>query len=162
MAEAVARFGGPAPEEIDRRLRDAAVADADRAEALLLEARDLDPACLPVYFALYKHYFYRSRLAEAEQITLTALEAAARQGGFAPDWRNLEVDTAPWSGASGPIRFFLFSLKALAFIRLRRGAPDEAAAILAKLGEIDPLDQVGATVIRDIAAGVSTGHEVAP
>jgi hypothetical protein len=162
VAEAVLRFGGPAPEEIDRRLREAAVADATRAEALLLEARDLDANCLPVYFALYKHYFYRSRLVEAEKIALAALEAAARQGGFASDWRALEVDTASWSGASGPIRFYLFSLKALAFIRLRRGAPDEAAAILAKLGEIDPLDQVGATVIRDIAAGASTSHEAVP
>jgi hypothetical protein len=162
VAEAVARFGGPTSEEIDRRLRDATLADEERAEVLLLEARELDSGCLPVYFALYKFYFYRSRLAEAEQITLAALETAARQGGFAPDWRELDVDTAPWSQASGPIRFYLFSLKALAFIRLRRGAPDEADAILAKLAEIDPLDQVGATVIRDIAAGASAGPEAAP
>jgi len=158
VAEAAARFGGPTPEEIDRRLRDAA-ADPQRAEALLLEALELDSECLPVYFALYKFYFYRSRLDEAEHITVAALATAARQGRFPADWRTLSTDSAAWSPADGPIRFFLFSLKALAFIKLRRGAKEEAQAILAKLHEIDPADQVGATVIRDIAAGATPQQE---
>jgi tetratricopeptide (TPR) repeat protein len=151
--EAVLRFGGVAPPEIDQRLRDAAAAYADTAQAekLLNEAHALDPECLPVHFALYKFYFYKTRLADAERAARQALAAAARQAGFPADWTTLVPDTTDWSG--GAAHFYLFSLKALAFIRLRCEAGDEARAILAKLAELDPHDSVGASVIRALAAG---------
>ena len=153
MNEAVLRFGGVAPPEIDRRLRDAAAAYADtaHAEQLLNEARALDPECLPVYFALYKFYFYKMRLADAERTARQALAAAARQAGFPADWTTLAPDTTDWSDRTA--HFYLFSLKALAFIRLRCAAGDEARAILAKLAELDPHDRVGASVIGALAAG---------
>jgi tetratricopeptide (TPR) repeat protein len=142
------------PEAVDSRLREAvkAYADADRAEALLREAHALDPHCLPVYFALYKFYFYRKRLAEAEVAALQGIEAAARQAGFATDWNCLGPQSAAWTDTAGPQHFYLFSLKALAFIRLRLGRPQEAAVLLDKLAELDPQDSVGAAVIRALAA----------
>jgi tetratricopeptide (TPR) repeat protein len=148
------RFGGAAPEPVDRRLRDAAsaYADTDRAEALLCEARALDPQCLPVYFALYKFYFYKRRLAEAEATALQGIEVAARQAGFATDWNLLGPHSAAWADTDGPQHFYLFSLKALAFIRLRLGRAGEAAVLLDKLAELDPQDSVGAAVIRALAA----------
>jgi tetratricopeptide (TPR) repeat protein len=151
------RFGGIAPPEVDRRLRDAAAvyADAPRAEALLDEAHALDPDCLPVYFARYKFYFYKSRLAEAERVAREALAVAARRGRFAADWTKLAPDAADWADVQGPAHFYLFTLKALAFIRLRRGAADETRAILARLAELDPHDSVGATVIGALANGAS-------
>jgi hypothetical protein len=106
--ETIAFFGGTAPPEIDWRLRD--------------EAYALDPECLPVYFARYKFFFYKSRLADAEQVARQALETAALQAGFPTDWNVLEPDSADWADFRGPAHFYLFSLKALAFIRLRRGA----------------------------------------
>ena len=89
MNEAALRFGGIAPPEIDRRLRDAAAAYADtpRAETLLNEAHALDPECLPVYFALYKFYFYKSRLADAERAAHQALATAASLGTSPPTGR---------------------------------------------------------------------------
>ncbi len=155
MCEPAPRFGGNAPPEIDRRLRDAAYAAPPRAERLLLDAHRLDPDCLPVYFALYKFYFYRSRLTDAERITLRALEAAARQAGFPGDWTALRPDSADWADIAGPAHFYLFSLKALAFIRLRQGRADEANALLAKLAELDPRDSVGASVIGSLAAATA-------
>jgi hypothetical protein len=128
--------------------------DEARTEALLRAAQNADPQSLPAHFALYKFYFYRRRLAEAEQATRAALAVAAAQGGFPADWAGLDGGSADWSAATGPARFYLFSLKALAFIRLRRGASDETDAILAKLAELDPADQVGGTVIRSLAAEV--------
>jgi hypothetical protein len=53
------------------------------------------------------------------------------------------------------MRFYHFSLKALAFIRLRRGDAEESLALLAKLAEIDPNDQVGAEVIRALHRGAA-------
>ncbi len=107
-----------------------------------------------MYFALYKFYFYRGRLLEAERAALDGLAMAAAQGRFASDWEILRPDSADWTQATGPARFYLFSLKALAFIRLRNGRTTEATAILARLAEIDPTDQVGGSVIRSLATKI--------
>ena len=61
---------------------------------------------------------------------------------------------ADWSCVDAPQHFYLFSLKALAFIRLRRGKKKESLSLLAKLHELDPLDSVGSSVIRDLASAV--------
>ena len=84
-----------------------------------------------------------------------ALVAAAMQGGFDSVWQNLEADTCDWADHAAPAHFYLFSLKALAFIRLRRGDTGESAAMLSKLAELDPGDSVGASVIRSIAEGAT-------
>ena len=152
IVEGRVRFGGIVPPEVDIRLSMAAAAhrDARATEVLLLDAQSIDPTCLPVYFALYKFYFYRSRLAEAERITLQALIAAARQAGISEEWQQLTPCSADWAATDEPQHFYLFSLKALAFIRLRLGRADEARAILAKLAELDPSDTIGASVIRSL------------
>ncbi len=155
MHEPSLRFGGTTPETVDRRLRDAAYAEPARAEALLLDAQHLDPECLPVYFALYKFYFHRSRLADAERVARRALDTAARQAGFPADWATLAPDSVDWSGRVA--HFYLFSLKALAFIHLRQGRAQKACAILNKLVEIDPLDSVGASVIGSLATATAVG-----
>lgn len=157
MMEQSVRFGGTVPHDVELRLSMAAASyrDAKTTEVLLLDAQALDPTCLPVYFALYKFYFYRSRLAEAEHITLQALAAAARQAGFSEEWQQLTPQSADWATSDGPQHFFLFSLKALAFIRLRLGRTAEARAILAKLAELDPADTVGASVIRALEAATA-------
>lgn len=156
MSDDVVRFGGLVPEAIDQLLRDAALAYYGReheAERLLLEARSRDPRCLPVYFAMYKFYFYKQRLLDAEQAVLAGLAMAAQLGQFPVDWAALTPRSATWEAVESPAHFYLFSLKALAFIRLRLGRPDESAVLLAKLSELDPQDQVGGSVIRALAHG---------
>jgi hypothetical protein len=79
--------------------------------------------------------------------------------GFSTDWRQLDSTSAEWLPAVGATRYFLYSLKALAFIRLRREDPEGARRILDKLQELDPEDQVGGSVIQDLALGSGTsGH----
>lgn len=131
-----------------------AYADTERAEALLKQAQTEAPDALPVYFSLYKFYFYKGRLEDAERSARLALEIAARQGGFANDFRALTADSADWSRHDGPQHFYLFSLKALAFIRLRRGDKRDCEQILDKLRELDQADTVGGSVIGSIAAGI--------
>ncbi len=126
-------------------------ADAERAERLLWEAWRAAPAALPVYFSLYKFYFYQGNLDHAERAARLALVAAAQQGWFDADWQKLSAASAQWSDYDAPAHFYLFSLKALAFIRLRQGDASESSAILAKLAEIDPGDSVGACVVRAVA-----------
>lgn len=128
-------------------------ADTQLAETLLWQAQKMAPDALPVYFSLYKFYFYKGNLEQAELSARMALLAAAMRGGFNADWHSLQADSADWQDYDAPSHFYLFSLKALAFIRLRIGDVTESSAILAKLMEIDPADSVGASVIRSILEG---------
>lgn len=129
--------------------------DTERAESLLWQAHELDPDQLEVYIALYKFYFYKYRLDEAQQVTEQALAHAARLGGFPADWQALTPDSANWSVFDGPERIYLYSLKALGFIRLRRMDFEGGEAILNKLTELDPQDCVGGSVLLELAAGLS-------
>jgi hypothetical protein len=150
-------FGGEAPPAVVSLLERAmnSYADTQLAETLLWQAQRMDSNALPVYFSLYKFYFYKGNLEQAELAARMALLAAAMQGGFNADWGSLQADSADWQDYAAPSHFYLFSLKALAFIRLRLGDAVESSAILAKLAEIDPGDSVGASVIRSIVEGAS-------
>lgn len=130
----------------------AAYSDTERAEDLLWQAQRMAPRQLEVYIALYKFYFYKYRLEDAERVAGMALAQAAEQGGFSADWRLLSVASTDWC-RDGAERVYLYSLKALGFIRLRRGDADGGTAILEKLTELDPTDQVGGSVLMDLAAG---------
>jgi len=156
-------FGHGLPVNIRLLLQQAtrAYEQTERAEALLLQARQLAPDALEVGIALYKFYFYKYRLRDAEAIALETLTAAAELGGFAPDWQVLAADSADWQAPLGPERAYLFTLKALAFIRLRQAHGTEANSILQKLRELDPNDQVGASVIRDLALRLEETDESA-
>lgn len=123
------------------------------ATALLGEALALAPQCLALHYARYKFHSSHGQYALAEAAARTALAEAARQAGFDADWRALGPASADWSDVRGPAHFYLFSLKALAYLRLRRGALQDCLALLDKLRQLDPADQVGAGVIRDLYRG---------
>ena len=146
------------PAAIGERLESAAFnvyRDPAHAEAELLAAQQAAPDYLPAYYALYKFYFYRQRLPEARQIALRGLHRAAALAGFDADWRQLGIASADWRRDDGAAHFYLFTLKALAFISLRSGEPQACQELLDKLAELDPGDSVGASVIRELAAGAS-------
>lgn len=126
----LAVFGGEASPVITQLLREAAAyQQTSRAEAILWSAQAIDPTCLPVYSALYKFYFYKFRLADAEKVALMGLETAAHQGGFPADWSRLSPPSANWNSTVGTQHFYLFTLKALPFIRLRLGKQAESLAL---------------------------------
>ncbi len=146
-------YGGAAPDNIAKLLVEAMehYGETELAESKLLEAKQQSPRSLAVYFSLYKFYFYKKRLVDAEQTTREALIEAATQAGFHPNWDNLDANSTDWSDKIP--RFYLFSLKALAFIKLRQGDNSACRHMLAKLDALDPGDSVGASVIREIHAG---------
>lgn len=141
--------GSPALSVLNRAMRN--YDDAEFAEQLLWRAHSLDGECLHVYFALYKFYFYRKQFDAAERVVREGLVIAARLGGFSELIDQLTPLSADWSSVHGAQHFFLFSLKALAFIRLRQGEREHSDRILAKLRELDPSDAVGGSVIRELA-----------
>ncbi len=122
------------------------------AERFFRQALALAPDQLPTYYCLYKIHTYQGNLDEALEIADAALREAARQAGWDDDY-------FAWSGCSGAIdgvsRFAWYTLKALAFIHLRRGERDQACRILDKLSCLDPNGSVGWTVIADLLSGLS-------
>ncbi len=153
---------GEVPEHIDQRLQEAVNAriqgDIATCETLLWEAHQLGPRVLPVFFALYKFYFNQQRLNDAERVAVIGLDSAAAQGGFDPDWRRLMPESADW-GAMGAPHFYLFTLKALSFITLRRGDLAGAQEKLAKLRNLDPNNNVGWGTVALLAERVASEGE---
>jgi hypothetical protein len=152
-------FSPHLPTDVNNLLQ-AAVAsssvDQSQAERLFIQAQTLDSHCLQTYFALYKFYFFQKRLVDAERIVIAGLEEAARQGGFPSDYRRLVLKQHTWDLYADEITlFYLYTLKALAFIKLRQGDDINAQLILSHLQKLDPKDLSGASVIMDLAAGVA-------
>ena len=157
LVEERVRFGRDIPADVNALLQRAAASTGDFgvAERALLDALALAPQQLEVFIALYKLYFYRGFTERAEQVVLQTLGSAAASGGFDADWRVLEAGAADWQSVDGPERVYLYSLKALCFIRLRQDDRAAAAEVFAALRRLDPLDQVGATVLADLAEGLA-------
>ncbi|MGZ8191261.1 MAG: hypothetical protein ACXWTS_08535 [Methylococcaceae bacterium] len=152
-------FSPNIPAEVNNLLQAAVAAssvDQSRAENLFLQAQTLDSQCLQTYFALYKFYFFQKRLVDAERVVLAGLEEAAKQGGFPNDYRQLVQNRKNWDlYANESTFFYLYTLKALAFIKLRLGDTINAQLVLSHLQQLDPKDLSGASVIMDLAAGVT-------
>jgi hypothetical protein len=152
-------FSPDMPAEVNDLLQAAVAAssnDQSRAEKLFIQAQALDKHCLQTYFALYKFYFFQKRLSDAERIVLAGLEEAAKQGGFPNDYRRLAQNRQQWNlYANECSLFYLYTLKALAFIKLRLGFSQDAQLVLSHIQQLDPKDLSGASVIMDLAAGVA-------
>jgi len=146
------QFGFGLPLEVNEQLQKAASSIAYRPDTLkaLCVANTLAPKQLEVLVALYKFHFYEGDLERAEEFVFQALIKSAQEGRFKYDWESLNEESADWNDLRGPARIYLYSLKALAFIRLRQNDMENAEVILNNLRRLDPQDQVGADVIREL------------
>lgn len=138
-------FSNTTPAGLVQMLNNAnAATDAHETETLLRQAVAAWPEGLDAHIALYKFYFRTGQYRAAEQAVWVALKAAARQGGFRWNYRLLTPDSADWLDDHTVSRLYLFSLKALGVIRLRRGRLELAKRVLSKVMDLDPHDEVGA------------------
>ncbi|MBK8815817.1 MAG: hypothetical protein IPN42_10085 [Methylococcaceae bacterium] len=151
-------FSPHIPSAVNNLLQQAVAAnrsDFGQAEQLFKLAKQTDRSCLQTYFALYKFYFHHKRLHDAESEIRAALEEAARQGGFPSDFRRLARQPLKWDLCANEIGlYYLYTLKALAFVKLRKQQDIEAQVILTLLQDLDPEDRCGASVIRSLAEAV--------
>ncbi len=158
MLEEAVTFSPNMPVEVNKLLQAAVVAsrsDKAQAEQLFIQAYMLDKHCLQTYFALYKFYFYQAKLDEAEQYVLEGLQEASRLGGFPADYQQLAGNAAKWNMYEDEISlFYLYTLKALAFIKLRQKRNADAGTILHILHTLDPEDRSGFSVIVQLAEAV--------
>lgn len=148
-------FSPDIPDKVNRLLQAAVIEsrhNKETAEELFIEAHQADLHCLQTYFALYKFYFYQARLQEAEQWVMAGMKEAARQGRFPFDYYLLASEKHRWDlYADENTLFYLYTLKALAFIKLRQNHFDDADKILAVMKQLDPEDRSGASVIMDLS-----------
>lgn len=151
MAEAL--LGGGLPATVERRLTAAShnYHLADVAETLLLEAAIMAPDHPAVLIGLYRFYFYKGRLEDALEIAEVCLETAARANRLPADWRRVRPGDARFGDyeAVGP-RFYIFTLKAYAYLNMRLGELDVARAALRQLLAIEPTDKINARLLMDV------------
>lgn len=149
-----AYLGEGLPPEAERHLQLAGLSYhlGDVAETHLLEARALAPGHAGVLIGLYRFYFYKGQLEKALEIAKLCLEKAAGENNLPADWRKTAAADAVFDRYEDMRpRFFLFALKAYAYLQMRLGDLDEGLAAARKLLELDPSDKIGATVLLEIA-----------
>lgn len=129
------------------------VGNLTQVEQMLRDSLAVNPDQLSAYFALYKLLFRQCRLDEAASVAELALAVSARLGRFPAHWQKLTPGAADWRDTQSPAHFYLFTLKALSFIRLRQGKVDICRDMLSQIERLDPDDSVGASVIRTYADG---------
>ena len=160
--DAVAAFadtalgGGLAP-EVDALITQAGRLREQPAQALALleRARAAAPRHPAPLIALYRFHFYGHQLEQARAVAVDAL--AITRTALGPDFG----DEPPGDEAArhhAAVRFYLFTLKGLAYLNLRLGDRDEARLLLGELRRLDPQDRVGGALLFQVLAR----HEAAP
>jgi tetratricopeptide (TPR) repeat protein len=152
---------GDLPDEVNALLQRGVAAyrhDHALADRLFCQALAAAPEQLPVYFCLYKIHTYDGNLDKARSAAEEGLRVAARQAGWGADWRDWPAQSVI---PDGPGRFALYTLKALAFIHLRRDEQSRAIEILDALRVLDPAGVVGWPVVAALAEEFPYFHTTA-
>lgn len=149
--ESAELFGGTVSPAVQRLIDAARGAPHAETRAALWTAVLTAPQCLPPYYLLYKLLASRGELEQARDVANKALAAAARQASIGADWRAVLPGDADFQ-TPGAARFWLFTLKALAFISVRRGESDVARSMIAQLRALDPADRIGFGVVEALVA----------
>lgn len=141
-------LGGGLPAEVEGLITQAGLVRSDRAQAepLLHKARELAPSHPATLIAMYRFHFYGHRLKEARSVAQESLSIARSALG-----QDLSVndEQARFDAAT---RFYLFALKAYAYLSLRLGDTDTARNTLAELRQLDPQDRVGGGLLTHVLA----------
>lgn len=132
----------------------------DVAEQHLRDARALAPDHAAVLIGLYRFYFYKGRLRDAIEIACVCLAKAARDNGLAIDWRHVRRGDANFGSFDASLpRFYLFTLKAYAYLQMRLGNLAEGHAAIQKLLELDPSDKLNASVLLAVWQRTGQGDD---
>lgn len=143
---------GLPPEAADALDRaSACYADDTAAEQCLFEAYRAAPNHAAVLIGFYRFYFYKNRLQDALGVAATCLAQAARDNGLNEDWRRVRAQDAKFGSYDARLpRFYMFTLKAYAYLQLRLGDRDEGRDAIMKLLELDPTDKINARLMLDV------------
>ncbi|MCB1887995.1 MAG: hypothetical protein KDH20_10355 [Rhodocyclaceae bacterium] len=157
-------FDEPCPETVEALMVEAAEGYEDGSGELpLLKAHFLAPGQLTVLVGLYRFYFYKHRLADADCVAARAMATSGERLGLPEDWSDAdEIALACAASRSiGLLRFWLLALKARAILALREGHLDKGRQMLDKLTELDQHDRLGVRPLIDVLNGLASEAESA-
>jgi hypothetical protein len=90
-------------------------------------------------------------LKEALDVARICLAKAADENLIDADWRRVRPGNVDFGSFDAMLpRFYLFTLKAYAYLHMRLGNLEEGRAAAMKLLEIEPTDKIGARVLLDV------------
>ncbi|MCE1194037.1 MAG: hypothetical protein LWW96_17965 [Acidovorax sp.] len=160
-AFAASVIGGALPPVVEALIAQAGALRDRPGEALpLLErARVLAPQHPAPVIAVYRFHFYGHALVQARAAGEDALAIARTALG--PDFGDVPPEEEAVRGDAA-VRFYLFTLKGLAYLNLRLRALDEARLMLGELRRLDPQDHLGGGLLSHVLAGHDAGEPILP
>jgi tetratricopeptide (TPR) repeat protein len=138
------------------RLASHAYADSTKAEMHLALAKAIDPENPVVHIGEYRYYFYKGRLEEALKVAESCLVIVAKELGLPTQWQQVTPNHANFSSDEAANRFYLFCLKAYAYLLLRMDKIEQGWAATEKLLQLDRNNQVGGQVLLDVLLRMDT------
>ncbi len=140
----------PAVAEEQLRLASLAYADDTKAEMHLALARAIAPNNPVVLVGEYRYYFYKGRLTEALNIAIACLRMIAQELHLPVRWQDVMPAHANFRSDEPAHRFYLFALKAYAYLLLRLNLMHEGRIAADHLLLLDPENKVGGQVLLDV------------
>lgn len=131
--------------------------EPEKALSLLERARALAPGHPVPLIAIYRFHFYGHALEKARAAGEDALAIA--RSALGPNFG----DVTPTDGTTlgdAAVRFYLFTLKGLAYLNLRLGELEEAKLMLGELRRLDPKDHLGGGLLSYVLARHEGGHTI--
>lgn len=132
------------------RLASLSYANDAKAETHLTLARAAAPDNPVVKIGEYRYYFYKGRLEEALEIARQTLVLVARELSLPSQWQAVEPAHGNFAADDAAHRFYLFCLKAYAYLLLRLNRMEEGTQAVNKLLELDAGNKVGGRVLLDV------------
>ncbi|MEQ1601188.1 MAG: hypothetical protein ABL885_05405 [Methylophilaceae bacterium] len=140
----------PAAAEEQLKFASLSYANSAKAEMHLALAKAIAPENAVVIVGEYRYFFYKGRLNEALVVAKDCLTAVAKELGLPAHWRMVEPHHADFKGDEPAHRFYLFCLKAYAYLLLRLNRLDEGRVAANKLLHLDPANKIGGQVLLDV------------
>lgn len=154
-------IGGGLPAQVEALIQQAGLLSERPREALALleQARAGAPSHPAPLIALYRFYFYGHQLSRARAVGEDALAIARTALG--PNFGD-EPPSDEDARHDAAVRFYLFTLKGLAYLNLRLGIVEEAHLLLNELRRLDPQDHVGGALLAQVLARYEKGEDADP
>ena len=132
------------------RLASHAYGNSVKAEMHLALAKAIAPNNPVVHIGEYRYYFYKGRLEEALKVADACLISIANELGLPSRWQQVMPYHANFTGDEPAHRFYLFCLKAYAYLLLRLDKIDEGWTATNKLLLLDANNKVGGQLLLDV------------
>lgn len=150
-------IGGGLSPQVDALIKQAGLLRHRPLDALplLAQARAAAPRHPAPVIALYRFYFYGHQLAEARAVAEDALAIARTALG--PNFGD-DPPSDDEARHDAAVRFYLFTLKGMAYLNLRLGVLEDARLMLGELRRLDPQDRVGGALLSHVLARHEEGE----